>query len=92
MPLPDKSGRLTRRQAVHTSWAEDLVESWNCVIAENITGEYEKANVPNVVSMTFTSGSLVLPMKCLPAGRAEVCRGTNQGPLFSQTLVVGFIP
>jgi hypothetical protein len=61
--------------------------NYNCLTAENIAEEYEKAKAPKVVSMTFTSGPLVLPMQCLPAGRAEVCRSTD-----SQELEVGFIP
>ena len=65
----------------------EVVSSYNCNTVEDIMKEYEEAKASRVVSMIFTSGSLVLPMQCLPAGRAEVCRSTD-----TQDLVVGFIP
>jgi hypothetical protein len=61
--------------------------NYNCLAAENIAKDYEEAKAPKVVSMTFKSDLLMLPMKCLPAGRAEVCRSTDD-----QELEVGFIP
>ncbi|MGH3226012.1 MAG: hypothetical protein ACRDPY_46280, partial [Streptosporangiaceae bacterium] len=67
----------------------EVVQSYNCGAGENVAREYEKANgsMTMTVSMTFTSGLLVLPMRCQPSGQAEVCRSTDD-----QALVVGFIP
>lgn len=70
----------------------DTVEvggNYNCSIADDVAKEYEEAKAPKVVSMTFKPGVLVIPMKCLPSGRAEVCREDDG---LADGLVVGFIP
>lgn len=65
----------------------EVVQSYNCNVAEDIAKAFEKARVQGRVSMTFTSGLLTLPMRCVRVHRAEVCRSID-----NQDLVVGFIP
>jgi hypothetical protein len=65
----------------------EVLEGYYCYIAVDVAKEYEEAKAPPIVSMTFTSVGLVLPMQCLPVGHAEVCRSTD-----GKGLVVGFIP
>ena len=65
----------------------EVVQSYNCNVAEDIAKAYKEAKEQRYVSMTFTSGLLTLPMRCVPVRRAEVCRSID-----NQDLVVGFIP
>jgi hypothetical protein len=65
----------------------EVLIGFTCSEAEDIMREYKEANAPRAVSMTFMVGTQQLPMRCLPKGQAEVCRGLD-----GQGLEVGFIP
>ena len=90
-PAPGGKGAILSDPAGGVTICSDTleVEGVNCAIADEIAKEYEETKAPKVVTMIFKPGVLVLRMKCLPAGRAEVCR-EDDGP--TDERVVGFIP
>lgn len=64
------------------------VDAWHsCGQAEYVMKEFKDAKASRDVFMTFQTGGQLVPMRCLPAGRAEVCRSTD-----TTGLIVGFIP
>jgi hypothetical protein len=64
----------------------EIVQSYGCQVAPDVIAAFGQGG-PRSASVTVSSGFLVLPMACAPAGSAEVCRSTD-----NQNLVVGFVP
>jgi hypothetical protein len=64
----------------------EVVQSYDCTVAENVRTAYGQNGLKDM-SVTISSGFLILPMVCSPAGSAEVCRSAD-----NQDLVVGFMP
>jgi hypothetical protein len=92
-PAPGGKGAILSDPVDGVTMCGDTVEvegGYPCAVADAIAKEYEEAKAPKVVQMTFKpDNGQPVPMQCLPAGRAEVCREDDG---LTAGLVVGFIP